>query len=1199
MSENPSVADPFGRIADEFVDEFRNDRRPSVAEYARRYPAYAAEILDILPTLVLMERAKSMADSIDGEAKCTHDSSPLIGKELGDYRIIREVGRGGMGIVYEAEQVSLGRRVALKVLPKQSLLDSSQRRRFDREAKAAARLHHTNIVPVFGVGEVDGLCYYVMQFIRGMGLDKVLDELKRINPASSASGPSSRGELRISQRTDASTAAVAQLMLSGRFDRQALAAEKEAAPATPESPSNEVATAAPSGPFAPLELFTLSDGTASRADTSAETNAAPQRPHTYWQSVAQIGVQVAEALQYAHDQGITHRDVKPSNLLFDLRGTIWVTDFGLAKSDDHQNLTRSGDILGTIRYLPPEAFDGRYDARGDVYSLGLTLYELVALRPAFDAPDRRALVKNVTTGEPPRLEHAQPSAPRDLATIVHKAIEREPANRYATAQELADDLQRFARDEPIFARRASLVEQSRRWSRRNPSLATAMLGIAALIVFIAAGAIGTATYFRQQGEVQRRLRGEADQLAVRNKRLADENRTALLDAVENSRKLAEQERKTRRNLYSAQMSVAHQSWAGHRGILRAQSILNEWRPDVGEPDLRGWEWYYIQSLGHRELAALEGHREAVLCVRYSPDGQRIASAARDGTVRIWNANERRCELPLEGHFRTAYTVAWNATGERLAAAGDKGVLVWDVPRGEVVHEFHTNQPVYSVGYSPDGNLLACGTKPGPVELWDTRTWQKVHSLADHVADVYNETISFSPDGSLLAVPSGHTVTIYFVASGDVHLELRGHESKVQCAAFSPDGTRVASTSRDTSIRVHDAATGELLQTLLGHTHGVATVAWHPGQQHLASASWDGTCRIWNLDTAQEIGALRSEVRHFFSIDWNLTGDRLVTGGDDNYVKLWNPKSSLDPAARATASDTLRNLSFRPQSTEIAVVDDAGDVVLIDLDLAATERPARTIALDAENSTGIAVNPQGTQIAIAKIDGRVLICDVVTGDVKQTVKVAAKVIRSLAWNRAGTELATVDSEGHVEIWNASDGSQLPSPPESANELWVARFSPDGTRLAIGGQRGALRIWDRVSGQTRELAGHATAAFELVPDVAWSDDGLQLASASTDRTARLWNAATGEEQFVLGGHGEMVSDVEFSPDGKRLLTADVRGTLKLWDPTTGAEMLSLRGRAGRLNSVAWSSDGTRIAATSDGKLLIWDAAAGFEYERRQAK
>jgi serine/threonine protein kinase len=373
MDDNdPSPADPFGQIADEFVQALRQGQRPSVEEFARRYPEHADEIREMLPALVLMEKAKAPDDSswLRGQAKFAAEAAPL--SLLGDYQILREVGRGGMGVVYEAQQLSLGRHVAIKVLPSHALLDPRHLARFHREAKAAARLHHTNIVPVFGVGEQDGLPYYVMQFIKGLGLDVVLDELRRLRqpggkPASTrANAPGGTTD----DARDPSAAHMALGLLSGTYTGSGGRQPPEASPQ---------GSGAPRAPdlSATVHLPGQAEG-ATLSDSGSQ----------YWQSVARIGVQVADALAHAASQGVLHRDIKPSNLLLDDTGNVWVTDFGLAKAEDSYNLTYTGDVVGTLRYMAPERFNGQGDVRSDVYSLGLTLYELLALRPAFDESDR-------------------------------------------------------------------------------------------------------------------------------------------------------------------------------------------------------------------------------------------------------------------------------------------------------------------------------------------------------------------------------------------------------------------------------------------------------------------------------------------------------------------------------------------------------------------------------------------------------------------------------------------------------------------------------------------------------------------------------------------------------------------------------------------------------------------------------------------
>jgi serine/threonine protein kinase/tetratricopeptide (TPR) repeat protein len=462
------------RLAEEFADRLRRGERPSPQEYFDRYPDLADDLRDLLPAA---ERLEEVQEQLSAAAR---EAAPAVAPlpHLADFHILREVGRGGMGVVYEAEQVSLGRRVALKVLTQKLHHDGRQKRRFEREAKAAARLHHTNIVPVFGFGEADGSPYYVMQFIQGLPLDEVIREVSRLDrhPTGLPAGPTAEA------CSLARSLATGAFLPPGEDDGKPAEATGDFTPDSAVNPSNPSGVA--SAVTAPGE----------------ETSAGGRRKRlTYWQGVARLGTQAAQALEHAHRQGVVHRDVKPSNLLLDSYGTLWVTDFGLAKADDQPNLTETGDLLGTYRYMPPEAFEGRSDARSDVYSLGLTLYELLALRPAFDARGRNQLVKQVTTGEAPRLRSVRRDVPRDLETVVHKAMERDPAARYPTAGELAADLQRFLDDEPIRARRVGLAERARRWCQRNPWVAGSVAAV--VLVFLAAfAAVNVALWKARQAE---------------------------------------------------------------------------------------------------------------------------------------------------------------------------------------------------------------------------------------------------------------------------------------------------------------------------------------------------------------------------------------------------------------------------------------------------------------------------------------------------------------------------------------------------------------------------------------------------------------------------------------------------------------------------------------------------------------------------
>src|SRR5262249_52662943 len=312
------------------------------------------------------------------------------------------------GVVYEAEQQALGRRVALKVLPKSLAGDGSALIRFQREAKAAARLHHTNIVPVFDVGQDGEHLYYAMQLIHGQGLDSVIHDLKRLRAQSQA-------------RPSPEEKSIAASLMLGRFEQEQLADTHD--------PS---ATAAYEG----------SPPSSAVLPGQSELSSAESNRRAYYRSVAQIGVQTASALSYAHARGIVHRDIKPANLLLDTTGNVWATDCGLAKTGD-AGMTQSGDILGTIRYMSPERFRGQCDVRADVYALGMTLHELLTLKAAYVSGDRLKLMELIRNSEPARPRSIDARIPRDLETIVMKALDKDVRRRYQSADDLWEDLQRF------------------------------------------------------------------------------------------------------------------------------------------------------------------------------------------------------------------------------------------------------------------------------------------------------------------------------------------------------------------------------------------------------------------------------------------------------------------------------------------------------------------------------------------------------------------------------------------------------------------------------------------------------------------------------------------------------------------------------------------------------------------------------------
>ncbi len=492
MPDIHSQRDPVEVLADEYMSRQRRGECPTIEEYALRYPDLAEEIRELFPTIAALEKLKVRQQrSPDGRVS-------LAGcqlERLGDFRVIREIGRGGMGVVYEAEQESLGRRVAVKVLPKQALLDPKHLQRFQREARTAAGLHHTNIVPVFGVGQHEGFYYYVMQYIPGVGLDRVLARLEHEPPVASESGL-----MRVVQ----------ELLEEPSRPSHTTAASSEKAAAT--QPDARQAALRPTSPVRGQVTLTEGSLPPARPDFPLPDRASTDTRYTsHWAGIAQLGLQVADALHYAHSQGTLHRDIKPANLIIDTQGIVWVADFGLAKALEQDEVSRPGDIVGTLAYMAPEQLRGQADRRSDVYSLGLTLYELLTLQPAFRDTDRTRLLQRIAHEDPVRPRQVRPEIPQELETIVLKATAREPERRYQTAAELAADLQCFLEDRPIRARRTTPAERLWRWCRRNRAVASlSALAVTLLFVVAVVASLGYARTSRAlAGEKAQRQRAES------------------------------------------------------------------------------------------------------------------------------------------------------------------------------------------------------------------------------------------------------------------------------------------------------------------------------------------------------------------------------------------------------------------------------------------------------------------------------------------------------------------------------------------------------------------------------------------------------------------------------------------------------------------------------------------------------------------
>lgn len=509
---------PFEELADEFVLKFRSGQAPNIEHYAQAYPEHAAMIRSVFPSLMIVEKvsAKVTNESI-APTLCATASDPtlLVPKAFDDFEILQCIGQGGMGVVYEAIQGSLQRRVALKVIHAQASASPRSRERFRREAESAAGLHHTNIVPVYGSGEDHGLQYYAMQLIHGSTLADIIVSLRARLGESVTQEPLGPAltlhavDQLLTQRAVSPNARHPQSSQKGAHK----SSNSYTTPSKPSQDDGPKSPLAPNDPTRPAETLDLtlaaiqepmqgsplatdplstsipaSIPTASilpgTSKVSHDDRSVRAIPLHYYRNIARLTSKVADALDYAHQSGVLHRDIKPSNLILDQTGTIWVADFGLAFREDLEGQTQTGELLGTLRYMAPEQFVAKADSRSDIYSLGLTLFELLTLRPALETPKRRVL-------DPTKYSQLEFTAserqvvPRDLQTIVLKASALEPVNRYERAKDFQEDLERFLDDLPILARRESPIESAMRWIRRNPAIASLTASLFGLLIAIA------------------------------------------------------------------------------------------------------------------------------------------------------------------------------------------------------------------------------------------------------------------------------------------------------------------------------------------------------------------------------------------------------------------------------------------------------------------------------------------------------------------------------------------------------------------------------------------------------------------------------------------------------------------------------------------------------------------------------------------
>jgi serine/threonine protein kinase/WD40 repeat protein/tetratricopeptide (TPR) repeat protein len=1040
----------FDLLVDELIARLQAGEAPDWQALGREHPEYVgrlrsmAQALEALgdlsradgsalvpakPSLALraqlgdLSRAGGSAPSGVGLPAGAEEAVPGV---LGDFRIVREVGRGGMGVVYEAEQVSLNRRVALKVLPFAATMDPRQLERFRHEARAAALLHHAHIVPVHGVGCERGVHYYAMQLIEGCSLAAVIDELRAAGNKGDWAG--NKGDCPLEERGTVPFVA---------------------------------GNAAPTRPLAALSTIPL------------------RRGRAYYRRVAELVAQAAEALEYAHAMGVVHRDVKPANLLLDAAGNVWVTDFGLARLGEGLGLTISGDLVGTLRYMSPEqalARHGLVDHRTDIYSLGATLYELLTLRPAMDGVSKQEVLHRLAFAEPVAPRKLDRSVPAELETVTLKAVAKNPLERYSTAQELADDLRRWLDDRPTLARPPSVLQRLRKWSMRHRPL---VLGLGVFLTLLAAGlGLGAVGYGIHQREMAKEWSQFAEEKERAAGKIAADLRQVLAGRAEAVR-VARQPGYRRRVWADLREAINIRGGGGSTDTLRATLLACLGDPVGLDPvgDLAAVRRREAPRLpaesGKWVKQASNGGPMAV-----SPDGNRIATVGRGWQVAVRNREGKQLQeesCPLGG----IYDLAFSADRKVLVAGCEQGFVAWDLPGPErwVVRA----GVVTSVAVSPNGRLLACGGRQ--LELWSLATRRPVASLP---APVAGARVEFSADGRiLLAVVKGTAVAGWPVSDTPERRVLDGHTGGVPAVVFSPDGRQLVSVAKDRTVRVWDAATGQPLRTLTGHAGMIEAAAFSPDGSLLATGDRAGAIRVWSAGSGDLLGEIGSgqPLNQVWRLQFGPAGEYLAAAGER--LAIWTVRAAPGRVALERLCTLATNLAkpgaidlvASPGGTELIHLDRGGQLVAYDLTRADENRligHARAVLHSLHFTLA------GDRLSFVTPGGTLGLLDWKSvskwGRDSWVLGVASPV-----WNTKATdthrraESVAVSSDGrwaaiagagqNVTIVELVSGREVLALPPEGSDVWCLTWAPDGSKLAVGLSDGIVAVWDLEQVQAR--------------------------------------------------------------------------------------------------------------------------------------
>jgi len=1111
-------------------------QRPTLEEWQDRFPR-------LLPR---MEQIVSLRSVFDSEMPTLTDSSagtadPLASMQgpdgrlrIGNYQILGEIGRGGMGVVYRARQANLSRIVALKMILAGEHAGLRERARLRNEAQAAAQLMHPNVVQIFEIGEHEGLPFLAMEYVAGGNLTRTL-------------------------------------------------------------------------------------------------RAMPQA----FRWSARLTETMARAIHVAHQRGIVHRDLNPSNILIALDGTPKISDFGLAKFlVDDRGLSLSGVILGTPSYMAPEQVSGNGQTIGpatDVYALGALLYEMLTGAAPFRGFTPMETLCQVLEAElvpPSRLRHG---VPEDLETICLKCLDRDPARRYSSAEDLAEDLRLYQENQPIRARRTSKFHQALQWTHRQPQ-AAGLLGLCFLLLFTLLGVvIAYGLYVTKQNRVSEqnlsRTMKMKNEIAIEREKFKDEASTAS------------------RRTYDAQLFQVKRSIDSGQ-IELAQELFQPVAAAAKHP--AGFELHYLSRLLERAAWLLTGHGGNVSCLAVSRREGTLVSGDSSGQVIVWDFDRRSpryCQGKQKAPVSKVAIVAGEGTRRGivagLSAAGDASMelRLWDTATGVLITTLHSGllrDP--DIQFSPDGTLLNLrGLSPdnheGHSYIWKLNSASPPAQPSASIPGSFKQV--FSPDSKLLAVGGGDgTVRLHVMADdGNVHeppaLEQRPG-GRVTALAFSRDGRRLAAGRQDHGLTVWEVATGRIVAHYADQDGPIVFVDFCLDGKALVGC--EGTTILWTRPLDQPgprrlLPGVRNQIN---SVCLSSDGRLLAAAGRNHPVFIWNLSSGTKERSYLANSRPVEQVEFTPDNKSLILrCKDRQIRVWRFLD---TPDLKHSLPGHPTEAWALAFSHDGSLLASGSDDNTIKLWDVDSEHELLTLQGHSQTVTALAFFQSVDRLASVSLDGKIILWDLTrtgpDGRQIRASSSVLHayddHLRAVSVSPDNQHLAAAGTGEVIHIWDIAEREVQfDLAGHTSPIYALAYSqnpwvlasasadhtvrrwdphsgtendqnrfpgamfsVAFSADGRQMAASGEPRKVTLWSMDSWEITATMAGHPMTVRSVAFSPDFKTIATGCDDEQVRLWDTETGQQFYALLGHSARINAVAFSPDGKTLASCDhSGQILLW--------------